>query len=153
MNSVHWNIAVSPDTHQSVWWYLAVQGGGRKADLSRFIEDAVRARILALSAEQAKAVNANVDEDYLVVKIQGHAAAPWVDLDCGTDPSATEPGHRGAQHWHVTRCDFATRARKTQQVEGQQHRRAVRIGCQVRRQVQRVGGAAVKVGLAPNDAG
>ena len=82
MNSVDWNIADSPDTHQSVWRYLAVQGGGRKADLSRFIEDAVRARILALSAEQAKAANANVDEDYLVVKVQGHAAAPWVDRDC-----------------------------------------------------------------------
>lgn len=62
MNSVRWNIAVSPDTDQSVRMYLASQGGGRKGDLSRFIEEAVRAHILELSAEQAKAANADVNE-------------------------------------------------------------------------------------------
>ena len=62
MNTVRWNIAVLPDTDQSVRMYLAGQGGGRKGDLSRFIEEAVRAHILELSAEQAKAVNADVNE-------------------------------------------------------------------------------------------
>ena len=62
MNTVRWNIAVSPDTNQSVRMYLAGQGGGRKGDLSRFIEEAVRAHILELSAEQAKAANADVNE-------------------------------------------------------------------------------------------
>jgi len=62
MNSIRWNIAVSPDTDQSVRMYLAGQGGGRKGDLSRFIEEAVRAHILELSAEQAKAANADVNE-------------------------------------------------------------------------------------------
>lgn len=62
MNSVRWNIAVSPDTDQAVRMYLAGQGGGRKGDLSRFIEEAVRAHILELSAEQAKGANANVNE-------------------------------------------------------------------------------------------
>jgi hypothetical protein len=65
MSTVRWNIAVSPDTDQSVRMYLAGQGGGRKGDLSRFIEEAVRAHILELSAEQAKAANADVNEDYL----------------------------------------------------------------------------------------
>ena len=60
--TVRWNIAVSPDTDQSVRMYLAGQGGGRKGDLSRFIEEAVRAHILELSAEQAKAANADVSE-------------------------------------------------------------------------------------------
>ena len=45
--------------------YLAGQGRGRKGDLSRFIEEAVRARILELSAEQAKAANADIDESDL----------------------------------------------------------------------------------------
>lgn len=36
--------------------------GGRKGDLSRFIEEAVRAHILELSAEQAKASNAHLSE-------------------------------------------------------------------------------------------
>lgn len=62
MSSVRWNIAVSQDTDQSVRMYLAGQGGGRKGDLSRFIEEAVRAHILELSAEQAKAANAGVNE-------------------------------------------------------------------------------------------
>ena len=62
MNTVRWNIAVSPDTDQSVRMYLAGQGGGRKGDLSRFIEEAVRAHILELSVEQAKAANADVNE-------------------------------------------------------------------------------------------
>jgi hypothetical protein len=62
MSSVRWNIAVSPDTDQAVRMYLAGHGGGRKGDLSRFIEEAVRSHILELSAEHAKAANANVSE-------------------------------------------------------------------------------------------
>ena len=62
MNTTRWNIAVSPQTDQSLRMFLAGQGGGRKGDLSRFIEEAVRAHILELSAEQAKAANATVDE-------------------------------------------------------------------------------------------
>ena len=53
---------MSSNTDQSVRMYLAAQGGGRKGDLSRFIEEAVRSHILELSAEQAKAANINVSE-------------------------------------------------------------------------------------------
>lgn len=45
MNTVRWNIAVSSDTDQSVRMFLASQGGGRKGDLSRFIEQAVRTHL------------------------------------------------------------------------------------------------------------
>lgn len=62
MNTVRWNIAVSPDTDQSLRMYLAGQGGGRKGDLSRFIEEAVRAHILELTADGAKAANASMNE-------------------------------------------------------------------------------------------
>ncbi len=69
MASVRWNIAVSPDTDQSLRMYLAGQSGGRKGDLSRFIEEAVRAHILELSAGQAKAANLEVSENDLTSMI------------------------------------------------------------------------------------
>lgn len=54
MNSVRWNITVSADTDESVRTFLAFQGRGRRGDLSRFIEEAARARLLQLSAEHAQ---------------------------------------------------------------------------------------------------
>jgi hypothetical protein len=62
MNTTRWNVAVSADTDQALRMFLASQGGGRKGDLSRFIEEAVQAHILELTAEQAKAANASVSE-------------------------------------------------------------------------------------------
>jgi len=61
-NSIRWSISVSPDTDQSVRMFLASQGGGRKGDLSRFIEEAVRSYIFECAVDQAKAANANVSE-------------------------------------------------------------------------------------------
>jgi hypothetical protein len=52
-----WNLVVSQNTDDSLRQFLASQGRGRKGELSRFVEDAVRARILELEAEQAKAEN------------------------------------------------------------------------------------------------
>lgn len=62
MNTTRWNIAVSPDVDQSVRMFLAAQGGGRKGDLSRFIEEAVRAYLLERAAGQAKAAAAGMSE-------------------------------------------------------------------------------------------
>ena len=62
MNTTRWNVAVSTDTDQSLRMFLASQGGGHKGDLSRFIEETVRAHILELSAEQAKTSNAHLSE-------------------------------------------------------------------------------------------
>jgi len=75
MNSVRWNVAVSADTDQSVRMFLASQGGGRKGDLSRFIEEAVRAHLLELSAEQAKMANVNVSEADLMAIVS--EAVQW----------------------------------------------------------------------------
>ncbi|TNH42466.1 ribbon-helix-helix domain-containing protein [Photorhabdus luminescens] len=62
MNSVRWNVAVSADTDQSLRIFLASQGGGKKGDLSRFIEEAVRSHILELTAKQVKVANTDVSE-------------------------------------------------------------------------------------------
>lgn len=40
MASTRWNIAVSAETDQALRMFLASQGGGRKGDLSRFVEEA-----------------------------------------------------------------------------------------------------------------
>ena len=62
MTTVRWNIAVSPEVDQSVRMFIAAQGGGRKGDLSRFIEDAVRAYRLERAVDQAKAASSNLSE-------------------------------------------------------------------------------------------
>ncbi len=65
MDAVRWNIAVSPEVDQSVRMFIAAQGGGRKGDLSRFIEEAVRAYLLERAVEQAKTAAAGMDEAQL----------------------------------------------------------------------------------------
>ncbi|WP_455549909.1 ribbon-helix-helix domain-containing protein [Candidatus Regiella insecticola] len=62
MNTVRWNVAVSQDTDQSVRMFIAAQGGGRKGDLSRFIEEAVRSYILERAVKQAKAATSSMSE-------------------------------------------------------------------------------------------
>lgn len=57
MASTRWNLVVSSDTDVTLRQFLASRGGGRKGDLSRFVEDAVRAHVLALSASETKAKN------------------------------------------------------------------------------------------------
>lgn len=69
MASTRWNVAVSTETDQALRMLLASQGGGRKGDLSRFVEEAVRAHILELSAEEAKAANAGVSEADLAAMV------------------------------------------------------------------------------------
>ncbi|MEA3642190.1 MAG: ribbon-helix-helix domain-containing protein [Lamprobacter sp.] len=69
MDTVRWNVAVSADTNHSLRLFLANRGGGRKGDLSRFIEEAVRAHIMELSAEQAKAATAHLSEAALTEAI------------------------------------------------------------------------------------
>ena len=79
MNNVRWNIAVSADTDKALRMFLASQGGGKKGDLSRFIEEAVRSHILELTVEQAKAANVKVSETDLTSMID--EALDWARED------------------------------------------------------------------------
>ncbi len=65
MNTVRWNIAVSPGIDQSVRMFLAANGGGRKGDLSRFIEEAVRTYFFESAVDQAKTESSSVSETHL----------------------------------------------------------------------------------------
>ena len=75
MASVRWNVAVSADTDQSVRIYLAGGGRGRKGELSKFIEEAVRSHLLELTVEDAKAANAGVKETDLAAIVA--TAVQW----------------------------------------------------------------------------
>lgn len=57
---VRWNIKVSKETDLSLRAYLGAQGM-KKGDLSRFIEEAVRWRILHQTVQDIKARNAGAD--------------------------------------------------------------------------------------------
>jgi hypothetical protein len=70
METVRWNVAVSAEIDHSLRIFLASRGGGRKGDLSKFIEESVRARILELTVEQAKAANANTAESDLADAVE-----------------------------------------------------------------------------------
>ena len=76
MDTVRWNIVVSPDTDQSVRMFIAAQGGGRKGDLSRFIEEAVRSYLLEKAVEQAKAATIGMGESEITNLIE--EAVQWV---------------------------------------------------------------------------
>lgn len=76
MSTIRWNVAVSPETDQALRMFLASQGGGRKGDLSRFIEEAVKAHILELTAEQTKAANTHLSEQALEDAVD--EALSWV---------------------------------------------------------------------------
>lgn len=64
MANVRWNLAVSEDVDRSVRMYLA-ESGGRKGDLSRFVEEAVRDQIFHQAVAEAKAANANTPQEEL----------------------------------------------------------------------------------------
>lgn len=75
MTTVRWNLAVSSDTDQSVRMFLASRGGGRKGDLSRFIEEAVRTYIFERAVSDAKAANTHVSEADLTAIV--NEAVQW----------------------------------------------------------------------------
>ena len=52
-----WNLSIPDETDRLVRTFLA-RNGGRKGDLSRFVDDAVRRRVLSLTVEQVKDRNA-----------------------------------------------------------------------------------------------
>jgi len=56
-----WTLIVSEKTDRAVRTYLA-RTGGKKGDLSRFVDDAVRRRVLDLTVREIKDRNAGYDQ-------------------------------------------------------------------------------------------
>ena len=63
-NTVRWSLIVSKDTDISLRTFLAQQGM-RKGDLSKFVEEAVRWRVLDRVVAETKAKNARVSAKVL----------------------------------------------------------------------------------------
>ena len=68
--TTRWNLVVSKKTDKSLRQFLADEGGGKKGDLSRFVEEAVNKRIFEMAARAAKEQNAGVDPEELDAAIE-----------------------------------------------------------------------------------
>ncbi|MGO9261280.1 MAG: ribbon-helix-helix domain-containing protein [Bryobacteraceae bacterium] len=66
--TVRWSLVISKETDISLRGYLA-RHGMRKGDLSRFVEDAVRWRVLDRTVAETKAANANVPAEEIEAAI------------------------------------------------------------------------------------
>jgi hypothetical protein len=60
--AVRWSIKVSKDTDLTLRTFLGAQGA-KKGDLSKFIEEAVRRRVLQCTIQDIRARNADADPD------------------------------------------------------------------------------------------
>ena len=63
LRTVRWNLSVSEDTDRSLRTYLALNGRGKKGDLSQAIEEAVLSYIFDHTARQIKDGCENIGED------------------------------------------------------------------------------------------
>ena len=60
-----WNLSISDETDRVVRTFLA-RSGGRQDDLSRFVDDAVRRRVLDLTVRDVKNRNVRYDQQDLL---------------------------------------------------------------------------------------
>lgn len=66
--TVRWSLVISRETDRALRSYLA-RHGMRKGNLSKFVEDAVRWRVLDRTVAETKAANANVPPEEIEAAI------------------------------------------------------------------------------------
>ena len=64
-----WNLTVPDETDRAVRTYLA-RTGGKKGDLSRIVDEAVRQHVLDQTVREVKERNADLDQDALLDVIE-----------------------------------------------------------------------------------
>ena len=69
MRNIRWSIVVPEDTDRALRSYLA-RTGGRKGDLSRFVDNAVLARLFELTVEDVKERNRAQSQDDIIEAIK-----------------------------------------------------------------------------------
>lgn len=73
-----WNLVVPESTDRAVRTFLA-RTGGKKGDLSRFVDEAVRRQVLDLTVREIKDRNAGYDQQKILDLIDEEAAAARAD--------------------------------------------------------------------------
>ena len=69
-----WNLSISEETDRAVRTFLA-RNGGKKGDLSRFVDEAVRRRVFDLTVSQVKERNAGSDQREILGLIDDEVSA------------------------------------------------------------------------------
>ena len=69
-----WNLSIPESTDRAVRTFLA-RSGGKKGDLSRFVDEAVRRRVLDLTVGDIKDRNAEHDQQEILDLIDEEVAA------------------------------------------------------------------------------
>ncbi len=69
-----WNLSISEETDRTVRMFLA-RNGGKKGDLSRFVDEAVRRRVFDLTVSQVKERNADLDQREILGLIDDEVSA------------------------------------------------------------------------------
>ena len=69
-----WNLSISEETDRAVRTFLA-RNGGKKGDLSRFVDEAVRRRVFDLTVSQVKERNAVSDQREILDLIDDEVSA------------------------------------------------------------------------------
>ncbi len=73
-----WNLIIPEKTDRAVRIYLA-RTGGKKGDLSRFVDEAVRRRVLDLTVRRVKDGNARYDQQEILDLIDEEVDAARAD--------------------------------------------------------------------------
>ena len=69
MSNIRWSVVVPEDTDRALRSYLA-RTGGKKGDLSRFVDDAVLARLFELTVEDVKERNCAQSQEEILEAIE-----------------------------------------------------------------------------------
>jgi Ribbon-helix-helix domain len=88
MSNVRWNLAVPENMDRSVRVFLA-QRGGKKGDLSKFVLDAVRLRMIDEASAEAKKATSHMSETEVMELID--EALEWARRGEGSKLNARRP--------------------------------------------------------------
>jgi hypothetical protein len=74
MSNIRWSVVVPEDTDRALRTFLA-RTGGKKGDLSRFVDEAVVTRLFELTVEDVKERNQAYSNDEILKAVEEALAA------------------------------------------------------------------------------